>query len=804
MSSAVRDTRTPATLYQSDYQISKGFFSAVILEPTSSESASPAHPDDAELFREAPLYPPLRDSDPYRYNDYLNIHTDNEHDTYTKQSKYFYKTVDTDKSDVEIRDIERTDFKYDDPETSAEDGGISVTPDDPDVSASITIDRYSEELNYLTPENEYQRQNPFSIKTNNFVKPDILTSNPQSRFIISPGSNAKEVNDLLDEKMKLQNVRNVQSSNLNSKDDDDEDVRRKRSSDEEDHYKVPRRVKTGVTILNIDGDVRDAIGDPGAASGSLASSHVDSFVIRPAPVMKNEPRDKAREEDARREREPATTPPPKLEHELVVEAQSPARIVCDLPATHNVTDLRWHKDTEVVSLERTSGALAVEAPYLSDGAVVIPRAGRQHAALWRCTGRDHGGDTVAGLPTRLLIYEAVRSVYLAIDGRRLDAGNTWVPVSDKSELEVQCVAEGGVPPPELVWQLVPLEPSLDYRPYLEVNSTDHSIDPPSFVISRWPGFGVNLMAGSGATLRCDVDSNPPSRAMWTRDSSLDQLYPERCSHTHTHLPSSRVELQYSWYRWSQLALARGEQRRVGHAPLVAAVDGGRWLVPVPCHLARDTVLIHRVLPQLEEPEHQEVEVNLGGNVQLHCPKGSVGCWWRRVASNTSDNWAPAGSHHAHGVLGISEAMWEEDGEYRCLGTRSSERERLRELKRVTLSVSGGATARVLRVEETGAEWRLTCSVCGRDVRAYWLWPASGLSQPAELTADETQHCWHASHVTHDPDEAWCVAVTPAGGAVAMFPARASDPTRSPELHPGNASATNLARPPLPVLLFGPA
>lgn len=38
--------------------------------------------------------------------------------------------------------------------------------------------------------------------------------------------------------------------------------------------------------------------------------------------------------------------------------------------------------------------------------------------------------------------EAVRSVYLAVDGRRLDAGNTWVPVRDRAELEVRCVAEG--------------------------------------------------------------------------------------------------------------------------------------------------------------------------------------------------------------------------------------------------------------------------------------------------------------------------------------------------------------------------
>lgn len=44
-------------------------------------------------------------------------------------------------------------------------------------------------------------------------------------------------------------------------------------------------------------------------------------------------------------------------------------------------------------------------------------------------------------------------------------------------------------------------------------------DPPSFVISRWPGFGVALHAGQAAALRCDVDANPAVRAAWVRDSA---------------------------------------------------------------------------------------------------------------------------------------------------------------------------------------------------------------------------------------------------------------------------------------------
>ncbi|KAG6464148.1 hypothetical protein O3G_MSEX014312, partial [Manduca sexta] len=126
-------------------------------------------------------------------------------------------------------------------------------------------------------------------------------------------------------------------------------------------------------------------------------------------------------------------------------------------------------------------------------------------------------------------------------------------------------------------------------------------------------------------------------------------------------------------------------------------------------------------PESEEPDHQKVEVPLGGNVQLHCPKGSVGCWWRRVVGNATDTWAPAGSHHAHGVLGIKEALYQEGGEYRCVGARAPDLMRLRELKRVTLRVTGGATATALSAEPArGGGWRLECGACGRGVRVAWV------------------------------------------------------------------------------------
>ena len=38
-----------------------------------------------------------------------------------------------------------------------------------------------------------------------------------------------------------------------------------------------------------------------------------------------------------------------------------------------------------------------------------------------------------------------------IDGRRLDPGNSFIPVKEGSELTLECAAEGGNPAPILAW-----------------------------------------------------------------------------------------------------------------------------------------------------------------------------------------------------------------------------------------------------------------------------------------------------------------------------------------------------------------
>lgn len=47
--------------------------------------------------------------------------------------------------------------------------------------------------------------------------------------------------------------------------------------------------------------------------------------------------------------------------------------------------------------------------------------------------------------------------------------------------------------------------------------TAKNTDTPSFAITRTPGFGYPLREGIEVSLKCDVDSNPPSTPVWQKD-----------------------------------------------------------------------------------------------------------------------------------------------------------------------------------------------------------------------------------------------------------------------------------------------
>lgn len=52
----------------------------------------------------------------------------------------------------------------------------------------------------------------------------------------------------------------------------------------------------------------------------------------------------------------------------------------------------------------------------------------------------------------------------------------------------------------------------------KTSSNHSSADAPLFSITRHPGFGFPVVEGRPLSLRCEIDSNPPSVAKWERDA----------------------------------------------------------------------------------------------------------------------------------------------------------------------------------------------------------------------------------------------------------------------------------------------
>ena len=58
-----------------------------------------------------------------------------------------------------------------------------------------------------------------------------------------------------------------------------------------------------------------------------------------------------------------------------------------------------------------------------------------------------------------------------IDGRRLDPGNSFIPVKEGSELTLECAAEGGNPAPILAWGMSLSQATLEGPEQLPDNLT---------------------------------------------------------------------------------------------------------------------------------------------------------------------------------------------------------------------------------------------------------------------------------------------------------------------------------------------
>lgn len=88
-------------------------------------------------------------------------------------------------------------------------------------------------------------------------------------------------------------------------------------------------------------------------------------------------------------------------------------------------------------------------------------------------------------------------------------------------------------------------------------------------------------------------------------------------------------------------------------------------------------------PGLEtQPQGKQIEVALGGAVQLQCPESTMGCWSRVGTGERLEAVGPGPG------LALEDVLYQDAGEYRCLARRKGTHDKWRSEINVDVTVKG--------------------------------------------------------------------------------------------------------------------
>ncbi|XP_068898366.1 roundabout homolog 3 isoform X2 [Tenebrio molitor] len=401
------------------------------------------------------------------------------------------------------------------------------------------------------------------------------------------------------------------------------------------------------------------------------------------------------------------------------------KLMLECAVNINFSTSIWLKDGQIVQTilkDNTNNKRVIGHRFLVDasGNLFIDNVRLEDDGKWQCEAEDAFGFVVTGRPVQLTILDAPKKAYLMIDNRILDPGNPFIPVKENADLTVACVVDEGNPKPSLSWELnlgslalldapevpldvlnitetirdqkvgarndarlarvqrahhnatltcyvhhIALEQPLNASVLLNVQYT------PSFAISREPGFGFPIREGMPVSLKCDVDANPKALPIWQKDDSSPpvQQTPDGF------LNFTEIRREHSgWYK----CIAR---HRLGKFSSIGYFLNVRYDMEVTQEPDFD-------IGELSSTGRQ-VEVALGGAVQLACPPGTSGCW-TRVEAGTG-RLEPMGASQE---LRLDKVLYQEAGEYRCVSPSRDLTRRLDSLRNA-LSVQLIVTGRPL-------------------------------------------------------------------------------------------------------------
>ncbi|KAH8402479.1 hypothetical protein KR009_012334, partial [Drosophila setifemur] len=497
---------------------------------------------------------------------------------------------------------------------------------------------------------------------------------------------------------------------------------------------------------------------------------------------------------------------------VYAEQHSEIKLMCEVDL--DIATSMWYKNGQVVhAMDRTSRVTDYRFIKEANGALTITNVMLEDDGKWQCEAENTRRYTENARPVKLVVLDRPKPPYLLIDGRRLDASNLFVPVKENSELNLACVSEGGNPRPTLNWEVL-LSPGVDrhaqkvsaevleleeikgekdkgdykfnggaksearlpavYRahhnarilcvmehPTLKIRQNASLLldvqYTPSFAISRTPGFGYPLREGIEVSLKCDVDSNPPSTPRWQKDDG-DTPVPQTGD---GFLNFTSIRREHSgWYKCTSRHL-NFQYSSIGYY-LSVRFDS----VDVTSEPDDQDV---SVAAASHNPNKGQLEVQLGGAVTLQCPQGSLGCWSHLDPISARLRGLGYGSSQPTGQFSLKDVMYQDAGMYKCVGQSATNKKKLEVLQSVMVSVKGAPTVVALNatpIAYPGSPLHLNVEFCANPPAhaARWLHGDRDLPTPFCKEARLTYVSMHE----RVPRTFYFVVSTPGGVAEAVF------------------------------------
>ncbi|XP_059622894.1 uncharacterized protein LOC132266076 [Phlebotomus argentipes] len=422
---------------------------------------------------------------------------------------------------------------------------------------------------------------------------------------------------------------------------------------------------------------------------------------------------------------------------VYAEQHSEVKVNCEVDM--DIVSSVWSRDDQIVHTMDRNSRPTNDYRFIREprGGLTITNVMLEDDGKWQCEAKNARGYVENARPVKLVVLDRPKPPYLLIDSRRLDAGNIFVPVKENSELSLACISEGGNPKPVLTWEIL-LSPGvdrhaqkvtaeltqlqevkndkLDREPY-RINSgaiseaklptvyrahhnarilcvMEHPtlkirqnasllLDvqyTPSFAISRTPGFGYPLREGIEVSLKCDVDSNPPSTPVWQKDDG-DTPVPQPGD---GFLNFTSIRREHSgWYKCTSRHL-NFQYSSIGYYLSVRYDSVDVTSEPIEQEMA--------IAASHNPYKPAQLEVQLGGAVTLQCPQGSLGCWSQLDPVTARLKGLGAGLSTPTGQSILKDVVYQDAGVYKCIGQSPSTKKKLEVLHTVAVAVKGPPTA----------------------------------------------------------------------------------------------------------------